>query len=73
MAFTDLSLPTSIVAMLLGSKTLIHFRTNGISEYLSSLVDYSFKGYAKKIIKYDIDFTKVKIVKVAGGKKNEKK
>lgn len=58
---------------LLGSKTLIHFRTNGISEYLSSLVDYSFKGYAKKIIKYDIDFTKVKIVKVAGGKKNEKK
>lgn len=58
---------------LLGNKILIHFRTKGISNYLSSLVDHSFKGYSEKIIKYDIDFTKVKVMKVAGGKKNEKK
>ena len=57
---------------LLGVKTLIHFRSNGISDYLSSLVDSPFKGYTKKFIKYDIDFTKVKVIQNAGGKNNEK-
>jgi len=51
---------------LLGNRTLIHFRTKGVGSYLSSLVSSSFNGYSKIKIKYDIDFTNVKIKKVGG-------
>ena len=51
---------------LLGNRTLIHFRTKGVGSYLSSLVSRSFNGYSKMKIKYDIDFTNVKIKKVGG-------
>lgn len=46
----------------LSRKCLLHFETKGVSEYLSALVKSSFKGFKKKIIKYDIDFTKIKII-----------
>lgn len=47
---------------LLGDKTLIHFESKSISDYLSALVDGEFKGYKIKEIRFDIDFEKIKLI-----------
>lgn len=46
----------------LGNKTLIHFESVDLCEYLSAIVDGDFKGYKMKNIKFDIDFEKIKLL-----------
>lgn len=46
----------------LGNKTLIHFATNNINEYLSLTVNENIKGYKKELLKYDINLDKIVVV-----------
>lgn len=46
----------------LSNKCLIHFETRGLGEYLSALVESSFRGFNKPKIRYNIDFSKIILI-----------